>query len=144
MKIRTANRFHSYSYVLIIMLSCILLRIRLNCCWSSPAHQFLVSCPVKTHDHIFLFRPLRVLKWGLHFNERRGMTTTDDALTTYNNWLLNCGWSSSPARIFLVSRPTRLMTIIYCPKALGTFRLSWQQAFRTNIWLTCKLLNCSP
>jgi hypothetical protein len=28
---------------------------RLHCCWFSPA-QYLVSIPVKTHDHIFLFK----------------------------------------------------------------------------------------
>jgi hypothetical protein len=45
-----------------------------NCCWSSPAQSFLVSGPV---DHIFVLSKffLRVLKWGLLFDERRGLTT---------------------------------------------------------------------
>jgi hypothetical protein len=48
-----------------------------NCCWSSPAQWFLVLDLVGTHDHIsVLSRPLRVLKWGLFFDEGRALTTT--------------------------------------------------------------------
>jgi hypothetical protein len=43
----------------------------------SPAQSFLVSGPVGTHDHIFVLpQILRVLKWGLLFDERRGLTNT--------------------------------------------------------------------
>jgi hypothetical protein len=36
----------------------------------------LVSAPVRIHYHIFvLSKLLTVLKWGLLFNERRGLTT---------------------------------------------------------------------
>jgi hypothetical protein len=47
-----------------------------NSCWSSPAQSFLVSGPVGTHDHIFVFsRLLSVLKWGYLLEEKRGLTT---------------------------------------------------------------------
>jgi hypothetical protein len=37
----------------------------------------LLSGPVRTHDHIFvLSRLVRVFKWGLLFDERRGLTST--------------------------------------------------------------------
>jgi hypothetical protein len=33
--------------------------------------------PLGTHEHIFVVsRPLHVLKWGLLFDKRRGLTTT--------------------------------------------------------------------
>jgi hypothetical protein len=58
-----------------------------NFCWASSAQSFLVSDPVGTHNHVFtLSRLLRVLKWGLRFDERRG-------LTTYY-WSLRLHWGS--------------------------------------------------
>jgi hypothetical protein len=43
----------------------------------SPAQSFFVSGPIDTHGHIYvLTRLLHVLKWGLLFDERRGLTTT--------------------------------------------------------------------
>jgi hypothetical protein len=46
-----------------------------NCSWSPTAQSFLVSGPVGTHDHtVVLFRLLSVLKRGLLFDERRGLT----------------------------------------------------------------------
>jgi hypothetical protein len=57
-----------------------------NCCWSPPAQSFLVSGPVGTQDHIFvLSRPLRGFKWGLLFDERRGL----DSLCQYNSSYLS-------------------------------------------------------
>jgi hypothetical protein len=46
---------------------------RLNRCWHSPVQQFLVSVPVETHDYVSFPRLLRVLKWSLLFNEKRGL-----------------------------------------------------------------------
>jgi hypothetical protein len=47
-----------------------------NFFWHSPA-QFLISGSFGTHDHIFVLSTLlRVLKWGLLFDERRGLTVT--------------------------------------------------------------------
>jgi hypothetical protein len=47
-----------------------------NCCWPSPAQSFLLSGLVGTYDHIFvLCIPLRVSKWGLCSDERRGLAT---------------------------------------------------------------------
>jgi hypothetical protein len=58
-----------------------------NCSWPSPAQSLLASGPVGTHNHIFvLSRLLRVLKWGLLFDERRDMTTTGHSPST-GEWL---------------------------------------------------------
>jgi hypothetical protein len=49
---------------------------RLNCCWSSPAQSILVSSTVWIHDSFFFLRHLAIWKWGLLFDERRGLNTT--------------------------------------------------------------------
>jgi hypothetical protein len=45
-------------------------------CWSSSAQSFLVSCTLGTHDHISVCPQdgLRVLKWGILFDEKRGLS----------------------------------------------------------------------
>jgi hypothetical protein len=50
-----------------------------NCCRPSPAKSILVSGPA-----VFLFfsERLLVLKWGLLFDERRGLTATDHSPST--------------------------------------------------------------
>jgi hypothetical protein len=49
----------------------------------SPAQTILVSGPVGNYDHIFVFPRLSpVLKWGLLFDNRRGLTTTGHSLST--------------------------------------------------------------
>jgi hypothetical protein len=54
-----------------------------NCCWSSPAQSFLASGLVGIHDHIFVpSRLLCVLKWGLIFEERRGLTAAGHSPST--------------------------------------------------------------
>jgi hypothetical protein len=51
-----------YSFKLLLTLACTVV---------------LDSNPVRTHDHIFIFyRLVRVLKWGLLIEERKGLTTT--------------------------------------------------------------------
>jgi hypothetical protein len=47
------------------------------CCWPSPAQPFLVSGPVGTHGHILVRSKTTyvVLKWGILFDARRGLTT---------------------------------------------------------------------
>jgi hypothetical protein len=46
-----------------------------NCCWPSTAQSFLISGAVGTHNLIYIrsFTELRVSKWGLFFDERRGL-----------------------------------------------------------------------
>jgi hypothetical protein len=56
--------------------------IQVNCCWPSSAQPLLVSDPYGTQDHSFVLSILlRVLKWGLLFDERRGLTTTGHSLS---------------------------------------------------------------
>jgi hypothetical protein len=56
-----------------------------RCCWPSPAQWIFVSGSVGTHDHMFVLSShLRILKWGLFFDERRGQLL----LVTPSYW----GW----------------------------------------------------
>jgi hypothetical protein len=58
-----------------------------NFCWPSPTQPFLVSGPVVTRDHFsVLSRLLRVMKWSLLFNKRRGLTNTGHSLSN-EEWL---------------------------------------------------------
>jgi hypothetical protein len=55
----------------------------INCCWPSSAQSFLVSVSVEAHGHNFVIsRLLRVLKWGLLFDEKWGLSTTDHSPST--------------------------------------------------------------
>jgi hypothetical protein len=47
------------------------------CCWPSPVQSFLVSGPIRSHDHSFFPRHLGVLNWGLLFSKRRGWALCD-------------------------------------------------------------------
>jgi hypothetical protein len=49
---------------------------RLNCCWPSPAQYFSVM------TIYFFSRLLHVLKWGLLFNEKKGLTTIGHSPST--------------------------------------------------------------
>jgi hypothetical protein len=70
-----------------------------NCWWPLPAQSFLVSAPVGTHDHIFVFRRLlRVLKWGLFFGVRCDVTTTGPSPSTHSlsDWVMSGPCSPMP------------------------------------------------
>jgi hypothetical protein len=69
--------------------------ILVNSCSPKPAHLFLVSGPVATHDHIFvLFRLLCAFKWGLLFSKRTlDYYWLSVSLTTWSlmvSWLQYC------------------------------------------------------
>jgi hypothetical protein len=72
-----------------------------NYCWTSPAQSFLVSVPVGTYNHIFVFARLsRVLKLGLLSDERRSLTVTDHSpLPPTGEWL--CWLSLSLIHLFV-------------------------------------------
>jgi hypothetical protein len=55
---------------------------RLNRYWSSQAQYFLVSGPIRTDDHIFLFKTIRFFQMGFLNNKWRCPTTTGDSHTT--------------------------------------------------------------
>jgi hypothetical protein len=80
-----------------------------NCCWSSPAHWFLVSSPIRL---MTIFHSLTAP------GTFRLYLSCPDGLS---DLLLNCCWPSS-AQWFMVPSPTGLMTIFYSLKGLGAFR----------------------
>jgi hypothetical protein len=81
-----------------------------NCCWPSPAQSILVSGPIGTRDHIFvLSRLLCVLKWGLLFAERRGLTTTVHSPST-GEWLLDLTLSLTHSLSLPLSATTNSLT----------------------------------
>jgi hypothetical protein len=81
--------------------------------WSIKLLLALASTVVLDFGSQFLFSTLlRILKWGLFFNEKKGLTTTA--------CLLHWCWPS-PAQWFFVEAHG-LITIFYCLSAIAAFR----------------------
>jgi hypothetical protein len=107
---------------------------RVKGCWVSPAHSFLVWVPSGPMSIFsFISRQLRVLKWGLLFDERRRLATTviRSRLSLYNNvGSLNCFWSS-PAQPFLASSLVEIYDQDFC-SLLDVYAFSLQSGVSSS------------
>jgi hypothetical protein len=86
----------------------------------------VVYVPIGAHDHNFVpSRLLRVLKWGLLFDQTRDLITTSHSPSTVGNILLVVSLSHSFSLIPCISRSGKLLLVLASTVILGSeFRMT--------------------